>query len=374
MMCAEPAKFMRIMLLLRSLSVGGAERQASLLARHLAQRGHEVTVVVFYGGGALETELADSSVTVVSLGKTGRSDVVGFWNRLGELFEQQRPHALYSFLTVPNILAGMMQGRGAKIICGVRASDMAMEHYNWLGGLTHHIEPAFAQRADLIIANSSAGAAAATARGFPKSKVRVVHNGVELERFQRDPARRAQARGEWGVGGDELVIGHIARFDPMKDHETFLRAFAHVAAQRSDARAVVVTDAEKRLQAMVAAAGVSNRVHVAETEATIAMSGFDIFCSSSAFGEGFSNVLCEALAAGLPCAATNVGDARNLLGEAGFIAPPRSADLLAEAIVRAAAVANTPDASARAVARAARFTPERMATETEALIASLIAP
>lgn len=368
---------LRIMLLLRSLDLGGAERQAALLARELAKRGHAVTVATFYAGGALEADLDGARVTLAALGKTGRSDVFSFWARLADLVHQARPDVLYSFLTVPNLLAALLRRSGTRpaVVWGVRASDMDMRRYDWLSRLTHALEPHFAQGADLIIANAQSGARAAIARGFPANKLRVVRNGVDLDRFGRDSAKRAAVRAQFGFSDAHKVVGHVARMDAMKDHDTFVAAFARVQRERADIRGLCLTSGRASadvLRARVASAGVGDALHVSgsELDAAHAMSAFDVFCSSSAFGEGFANVLCEALAAGLPCAATSVGDAALVIGDCGALAPPRSPKALGDALSKALALCEDTTFAARARKRAEVFSVDAMVVETERLIRS----
>src|SRR5262249_29504961 len=143
---------LRVLLLLRDLEVGGAQRQALLLARGLAERGCEVAVATLYAGGALGAE-ADPRVRLLDLGKSGRADVFGFGGRLMKLLRSERPNVVYSFLTVPNLLTLAARALNPRplIVWGVRASAMEMEHYDVLSRLTHDVEPLIAGAADLII-------------------------------------------------------------------------------------------------------------------------------------------------------------------------------------------------------------------------------
>lgn len=372
---------LRVVVLLRQLSLGGAERQVVLLARELARRGHHVSVAAFYDGGALEADLMKTGAAFHALGKSGRGDMIGFGRRLAAFLEAVRPDVLYTFLTVPNLLSMIARGRSRPaILWGLRASDMQMRQYDWLSRLTHTLEPRLAFHADLLIANAESVAAAAIARGFPQERMRIVANGIDLARFGLDTDTRARVRRAWGVGEDARVVGHVARRDPMKDHGGFIAAFAQAAAQRGDLHGVCVTSgsgAREALRTEIAAQGLGARLIVADAalDAADAMSGFDLFCSSSAFGEGFSNVLCEALACGLPCAATDVGDARLILSDAGFLVPPRNAAALADAMLKTVAVReqDREGAAARARAAVARFSPEAMACETERLMREAMA-
>src|SRR5258708_39024873 len=107
---------MKVMLLIRSLDVGGAERQVVDLAKGLGRRNHEVLVATFYQAGALAGELDGAGVRRISLGKRGRWDILSFSVRLRRLLTREPPAGLYSWLGVPNLLSAFL----VQTIAGVR--------------------------------------------------------------------------------------------------------------------------------------------------------------------------------------------------------------------------------------------------------------
>src|SRR4051812_34525672 len=101
------------------------QRQLVELAKRLSDAGEVVEVVLFYGGNpVLEDELRAAHVQLRTMGKTGRWDVIGFLGRLALLVRRSRPDVVYSFLTVPNVLAGLLRPmwRPSRIVWGVRDS------------------------------------------------------------------------------------------------------------------------------------------------------------------------------------------------------------------------------------------------------------
>ncbi len=328
--------------LARSLDRGGAERQLVVLSKGLVSRGHAVSVAVFFSGGAYESELAGAGVRVIQLRKKGRWDVLPFLSRLAHLLRKERPAVLHSYLGVPNILATVLKPLvpGTRIVWGVRASDMDLSRYDWLSRLAYSLECRLAHFADLIIANSHAGAIYAIKNGFPSKRIVVIPNGIDTQHFRFDPQGRERLRAEWHVREDALLIGLVARIDPMKDHAMFLQAANLLAAQYPRLRFVCVgngaPDYSEHLKQIAIALGLRERMIWAGAldDMAAVYSALDIFCSSSAYGEGFSNTIGEAMACSVPCVVTDVGDSALIVGDTGSIVPPGDHSALAAAIGR----------------------------------------
>jgi glycosyltransferase involved in cell wall biosynthesis len=320
----------KIALLIRSLELGGAERQLCLLARGLHQREHELHVLVFYGGGPLEHELAAAGVPVQDLGKAGRWDLLGLTRRLRAWLLRERPLVLYSFLDTPNLLAAWIRPLcpGLKVVWGVRASDMDLSRYGWFARLSHGLLGLSARGAQGIIVNSHSGAWLLRKQGLPAAKLRVIPNGIDVGLFHPDHEAGARVRQNWGVAEGSPLIGLVARLDPMKDHPTFLKAAALILAQRPETRLVCVGGGPKPLtealhaQARDLGLGQSLIWAGSRQDMPAVMNALDICVLASAFGEGFPNVVGEAMACAKPCVVTAVGDAPWLLGRPELVAPP----------------------------------------------------
>jgi glycosyltransferase involved in cell wall biosynthesis len=328
-----------ILLLARSLLVGGAERQLVELAKGLHGRGHRVQVALFYTGGPLDRELIESGVAIIDLRKKGRWDVPSFLLALARTVRERRPDIVYSFLGTANMAAALVKpiSAGARLIWSVRASDMDLASYGALFRLAYAAECRLAGVADLIISNSQAGARYAVAHGFPEKRIRVVPNGVDTGRFFPDPASRGRMREEWQLANGTIAVGVLARLDPMKDHPNFLTAAGKLAARDPRLRFLCIGEGPenytRELRRMAADLGLADRIRFpGRTDAAPALNALDICCSSSAFGEGFSNSVAEAMACGVPCVVTDVGDSAEVVGETGIVVPPRDPESLARAI------------------------------------------
>jgi len=321
---------MNIVLLIRSLNYGGAERQFVVLAKELHNRSHQVTVVVFYPGGPLEEDLHNAGVQLRSLNKKSRWDIVGLFLRLIRFIHREKPDFVYSYLAVPNIVTVVprLLFRRIKFIWGVGASNVDLKQYDWLTRSSNWLECKFSGFPDLIIANSHSALNYAVANGFPKSNMVVIPNGIDTDQFCPDSLERKRVRKEWDVSENQKLIGLVGRLDPMKDHPTFLKAAALLGKQREDIRFVCVGEGlahyRNQLHTLSKELGLTNRIiwAGARPDMPAVYNAFDIATSSSSYGEGWSNVIGEAMACGIPCVVTDVGDSAWIVGKNGIVVKP----------------------------------------------------
>jgi glycosyltransferase involved in cell wall biosynthesis len=213
---------------------------------------------------------------------------------------------------------------------------MNLVHYDYSWRLTFGLERRLSRWADLVIANSRAGRDHHVAAGFPGERTIVIANGIDIDQFRPDAAAGRRLRLHWGVSEKAILIGQVARLDPMKDYPNFLRAAAALVAERDDVWFVCVGDGAPayaaKLRELATSLGLNERLLWlgGRDDMPAVFNTLQIVTLSSAFGEGFSNALGEAMSSGVPCIATDVGDAALVLGELGKTVPRGAPELLAE--------------------------------------------
>lgn len=331
---------LRVAFLTRSLNAGGAQTQLVALATGLAALGMRVRVLTYYPGGELAPQLVATGVEVATLAKRGRWDLIGFGRALVADLRRFNPRVLHSFLETSNVLTGLVRPwlPGTRIVWGLRSSNMDAGRYGLVWRLVLGAERLLAGRPDLIVANSRAGAAHRSAQGWPAGLMRVVPNGIDTERFRPRPELKAPLRDALGLPADALVMGQVARLDPMKDQATLLRALAQVAPKHPDLRLVVVgagLDGYRAgLEGLTRDLGLDGRVLWLGERLDVAdlYNAMDLHVLSSAYGEGFPNAVAEAMASGLPGVVTDVGDAAEIVADTGVRVPPTDPVALAEAL------------------------------------------
>lgn len=330
---------MRICLLIRGLNFGGAQRQLVALANGLVKSNHKVSVVVLYPENPLGSQL-DERVEFLVMNKRNRWDLAIFFIKLINIIGKMNPDIIYSFMEVSNILSICLKLfiPKLKVIWGIRHSFLNLKEYDWATTASEIAERKLACYVDQIIFNSYAGINIAKTKGFPTSKSCVIHNGIDTDIYRPDNQSRVNLRQEWSISYDERAIGIVGRLNPMKDHHTFLKAASRLKNLNSKVRFVCIGDGPldyknelKNLSHDLSlddkVIWIGNRLDMPSV-----YNSLDILVSSSSFGEGFPNVIGEAMACGVPCIVTDVGESAIIVGDESCVVPPESPDSLAQAM------------------------------------------
>jgi glycosyltransferase involved in cell wall biosynthesis len=356
----------KVMHVITGLGTGGAETMLANLAIAGKAAARPPIVVSLRSGGRTHERLVAAGVEVHQLGmRPGWRTVPGLW-RLIRLIRAGRPEVVQSWMyhaDLVSLVALWLSGRRrrTRLYWGIRCSDMDWSRYRWLSRVVMRLCARLSPHPDAIVVNSEAGRDCHSRLGYRPRHFVVVDNGLDLGGFASDASSRNAVRAELGLDAAAIVVGAVARVDPMKDYPTLLAALARL----DGIVCVGVGRGTRRLPPGLL--GLGERSDVPRL-----LNAFDIFVSSSAFGEGFSNAIMEAMAAGLPVVATDVGDARRIVGDAGIIVPPRDPGALAEAIRALAGNAERRhDLGRRARARVeAEFSLARAAASFESLYSS----
>jgi glycosyltransferase involved in cell wall biosynthesis len=343
----------RVLHVITGLGLGGAEGQLTALLARAPRAGTEPAVASLLPGGENREALARAGVSVTDLGMARGVPDPRAVARLVTAIKAMRPHVLQSWMYHADLVATAAHailGKAVRprLVWGVRCSDMDTARYGLALRVVIALSARLSGRPDAVVVNSQTGRAVHEGLGYRPKRFVFIPNGIDTERFRPDPAARRAMRGELGVAEDAVVAIHVARHDPMKDHETFLAALAANPGVTGIAVGLGTESLPARPNLMALGA---------RRDVPRLLGAADIFVSSSAFGEGFSNAVAEAMATGLPAIATDVGDARFILGGTGAIVPPRDARALAQALSELAAL-GAAERQARGAAARARIVAE----------------
>jgi len=351
----------RIAHVISDLDTGGAEMMLAKLVGAMDRDRFSNTVISLTDRGQLGEQIESSGVAVHPLGmKRGRPDIFAL-PRLIRLFNTLNPTIVQSWLYHADLLSTLaVKFSGSPILLwNVRCSDMDLKRYSLLSRWVRWVLARWSAAPAAVIVNSEAGKQQHERLGYRPRRWDVIPNGFDTARFHPNTSLRLPLRQEWKVPPDAVVVALVARVDPMKDHATFLNAAQEVSNARQNVYFLLVGKDTQTLAPAVAAKGLTDRVRVLGYRSAIEclLPGVDVLCLSSAFGEGFPNVLGEAMACGTPCVSTDVGDARSIVADTGLIVPVRDPAALAHAIID---LIDRGPAARATLGRAAR---ERIGTE-----------
>ncbi len=330
----------RVAHLITDLGLGGAETQLHKLVMASNGSPFEHLVISMTEIGPLGESLRAAGVEVLSLGMTRGMPTPGGVLRLWRLLASRKPDVLQCWL-YHSCLLGLLAGRLARvrrIVWCLRSANDGLAGYGLQTRAVVRLCGLLSSLPDAIVPNSEAGRALHARWGYSSKKMQVIPNGIELELFRPEPAARASVREELNVPDDALLVGMVARFHPMKDHGTFLRAAQLVHSRLANTRFVLVgsgiTRENTELCRMVEECGLADTVYPLGPRMDIPRitAALDVACLSS-WSESSPSVICEAMSCGVPCVATDVGECRVLVGDTGKIVAPRNPQALADALL-----------------------------------------
>jgi glycosyltransferase involved in cell wall biosynthesis len=329
---------LRILFLVRSLELGGAELQLLTLAKGCRDSGHEVMIVAFYPGGSLVASAGSAGVTCADLGKTGRWDLARPLRRLRRLVAGFDPQVIYSFMQSANLLAALARPLLPPhvLIWGVRATNMQLPFYGWIARAGLLAERLLWRCADAVICNSTAGAALYRGVGVESARLRVIPNAIDVELFRPQPVAGLERRRERGVPDNAALIGVVGRIDPVKGHASVIEAVGLLRSLGVDAYLWFVGSGSPALeralrqQALELGVGRIDWLGV-RSDMPVVYSALDLLVSAS-LSEGFPNVVAEAAACGTPCVVTDVGDSATIVQDPRRVVPPAEPPALAQAM------------------------------------------
>lgn len=332
----------RITHVINNLQVGGAELSLLRLIQGMDRNLFDPSVVSLIGEGTVGPRLRGLDVPVVSLGAARGSISPLILMSLKRQLRRLRPDVIQSWMYHSNLAAYLVRGTvpgKPPLAWNIRHSLSELHREKWLTRLVIGAGARRSKRVEAIVSNSSVSLRQHEAIGYRSRRNIVIPNAVDLDAFRPLAGSREDLRRTLGLGPDALLVGGVGRFHPMKDHGLLARAVALAAERGRDLHCVIAGrgyEVEADTVDLRSSSGLGDRLHLLPENPSIASlySGLDLFAVSSRWGEGFPNVLAEAMACGTPCVSTEVGDASLILDDPSRIVPAGDVEAMAGVIGR----------------------------------------
>lgn len=345
--------------IITTLSTGGAERALYNLLVAGVGRTSNTAVLSLRDDGTYGDRIRALQIPVYVLGIKANVIPLQAVARLRRCVREVRPDVIQGWMYHGNLtasLAAWLAPGCPTVAWNVRQSLYSMKREKPMTRLVIRANRLTSGRADVVVYNGELSRQQHEAFGFASRQARVLPNGFDLERFRPDGEHRNAVREMLGIPRSTLVVGHIARLHPMKDHALFLRAAVRVAGALPRVQFLLAgrnVSLDSEALAGIVPNGMESRfLFLGEREdVSDLMHAMDVFCLSSRWGESFPNVVGEAMATGVPCVVTNVGDSALVVGNSGVVVPPGDQDALAAALM---SMLSRPSTDLRVLGQAAR--------------------
>ena len=328
----------RLVHIISGLELGGAETMLYQLLAGTDLERFPSEVVSMTTRGLVGERIAQLGVPVHALGM--RRGLPTPWHLLPlvRLLRRARPDVIQTWMYHADLfggVAGRLAGR-IPVVWGIHHTRLERESTPagtlWTARVNARLSHRLPAR---IVCCSEATRRVHVQMGYAADKMLVIPNGIDLDRFRPDPEARASVRVELGLGPDALLIGMAARFHPLKDHRNFVLAASRIADLPGVhfllcGEGIVAENAV--LSGWIEQAGLGGRFHLLGRREDMPrlFASLDLSTLSSR-SEAFPLVVGEAMASGVPCVVTDVGDSAEIVGTTGLVVPPEDPEALAAA-------------------------------------------
>ena len=327
----------KVLHIITGLGQGGAERQLSNLVSECA---FESAIFSIMKPGVMANEIHASNVRIYS-GDARNVASLGWLIKLRKSIKSFNPDLIMGWMYHGNIASfiSSFMGFSGPVIWNIRHSLHDLQKERTSTRLAIRAGSYITRSPSRIIYNSAAAADQHEALGFHSGKRAILANGFDLERFKPDALARKDFREKLDISPDKLLLGVVGRSHPMKNHHGWLQAFRQTI------------DVNKNMHCIMAGTGVagpdsllSKTVKELSLEEHVTLlpqtpnpeklyPALDLLVMPSSWGEGFPNVVGEAMACGVPALVTNIGDASVIVGDTGFVAGDSTPETLAQQVL-----------------------------------------
>jgi glycosyltransferase involved in cell wall biosynthesis len=330
----------KVCYIISNLDIGGAELSLSKIVQGL-NKDFDFTIISFKKIGNVGEALKKNGINIISLELRNVFDIFFKLILLYKIIKKLKPDFVHTWMYHADFFGGIVSRlAGVKIVYWnirntelIKGTAFSTRIIGYINSLFSYIIPT------KIILVSESSKKYHSKLLYSKNKMLVIPNGYDINKYKLDKAKRKNIRRELIISDESLIVGSIARFNEYKDHTSFINAGLKLLENNDKVYFVLigrdVTLKNKKLSQLIENSKFRNNFYFLGEKNNIIdyYSAFDIFCLHSV-SEGFPNVLAEAMAFGLPCVSTDVGDSKILVSNTQLLVPPMDHIKLSHALKR----------------------------------------
>jgi len=333
---------MKILYIISGLPTGGAEMMLYKLLSVIDRDIFEPVVISLTDYGSLGNNIKNLNIPVYKMEmKAGFPNPFKIW-RFIKLIRKINPEIIQGWMYHGNLtalLAKWVLPNRVFLLWNIRHTPDDLKKEKSLTALVIRLGAKFSSLPDRIIYNSKVSEQKHKLLGYDNKNKSIIPNGFNCEQFKPLDNAKSKLLHSLGLKKDTLLIGLVARYHIMKDHVTFLHSAGRLNKTYPEIHFVLVGEGVDKnnhlLIKLIEDLRITKKVHLLGKRMDVdeITAGLDIACSSSSWGESFSNAIGEAMACGIPCIVTDVGNSAWIVGETGMVVKPGDRKAFTDAMI-----------------------------------------
>lgn len=333
-------KKLKLLFVTTGLGTGGAEMMLYKLLTRIDRDRYQPYIISILGGGVFIERIGNLGISVQELGLEPEEYNPVAMLQLNKMVREIQPDLIQGWMYHANLaaqIANYMTGVKVPVFWSIHHSVDSLKAEKPALAATIKLTAMLSSRVDKVAFSAEKGRLQHLKLGYHADNAVTIGDNFDLAKYKPVSNPQFDLRSFLNLPEDSIIIGSVARYHPMKDHANLIEAAAIACKQDPKAHFVLVgPDIDSQNQVLteqITRLGIGDRVHLLGERQDVPdlMTSFDIFTTSSAYGESFPNVLGEAMSCQVPCVSTSIGDSPTIVGDTGIVIPPKDPQALADA-------------------------------------------